>query len=299
MGDEKFVADSMVDIIRGIVREEINKTDSTLLCQVKNIYSENAVDVVPMSDRKLLLHNVPNMTKFDLNIGDYVYVYKINNQLDNSFICYVLGRNPIQVASEKNIIGGAKSTLAEFQAVLTYENGVMAVSNYSDLVQVAASSGYSMSDMVVGLTIKKHSRAGHRSGSGSDESGDLIPFPSLEDSNKATSWGGMRIGESLATGVVGAKFLFSLDDTGTLVVKKSTDASKPSEASDINTLLDLIAPRGKGSTGVSPKFEGFKYAFAGLKFKFGDLATKYSTNSVAFSATDGNYLSTNWKPKSN
>lgn len=95
MGDEKFVADNMVDIIRDIVREEVSKTDSTLLCRVKNIYSENAVDVIPVSDKTLILHNIPNMTKYDLSIGDYVYIYKINNQLDNSFVCYVLGKNPI------------------------------------------------------------------------------------------------------------------------------------------------------------------------------------------------------------
>lgn len=114
MGDEKFVADSMVDIIRGIVREEINKTDSTLLCRVKNIYSENAVDVIPVSDKTLILHNIPNMTKYDLNIGDYVYIYRVNNQLDNSFVCYVLGKNPVE--RSYNVSAASYATEAEASA---------------------------------------------------------------------------------------------------------------------------------------------------------------------------------------
>lgn len=96
MGDEKLLADNMVDIIRGIVREEINKTDSTILCQVKNIRSDNSADMIPVSDQSLILKNIPNMTKFSLSVGDYVYLYKINNQLDNSFVCYVLGKNILE-----------------------------------------------------------------------------------------------------------------------------------------------------------------------------------------------------------
>lgn len=87
MGDEK-AANELVDVIRDIVRQEINKTDATILCQVKNKKGSDHYDVIIVPDEQNIVKNVVNMTRFDLQEGDYVYVYKINNQLSNCFICY-------------------------------------------------------------------------------------------------------------------------------------------------------------------------------------------------------------------
>ena len=81
-------ANELVDIIRDVVRQELNKIDSTILCQVKAIKGEDHYDVAIVPDDQTYLRNVVNMTKFDLEVGDYVYVYKIKNQLGNCFICY-------------------------------------------------------------------------------------------------------------------------------------------------------------------------------------------------------------------
>lgn len=83
-------ANELVDIIRGIVQEEISKKDSTMLCRVKEKKDDNHYDLIVVPDQENIIHNVTNMTKFDLKDGDYVYVYQINGQLNNSFICYKL-----------------------------------------------------------------------------------------------------------------------------------------------------------------------------------------------------------------
>lgn len=289
MGDEKFVADSMVDIIRGIVREEINKTDSTLLCCVKNIYSENAVDVVPVSDKTLTLHNIPNMTKYNLNIGDYVYIYRINNQLDNSFVCYVLGKNPVETSySASNMSAGGP--IRNFVPILAYntEEDTLSLSNYTELVAAVEQEGLSLTNLEVGVTVKKHSRSGTRRYSKlKDPYGDLSyrDFPSL-DKNRATSWGGMFVDK------VRIKFFFSLEENGVLKVSKSRNHSTIENSSFAEWIWEIL-PRGGGSTGKSTNFKGFEYSFLGLKFRVGGRETAYSKNSLAFSASD-RYLSDDW-----
>lgn len=83
-------ADELVDIIKDIVQQEINKKDCVVLCEVVAQSADNSLyDVYVVPDRKAIVHGVPNMSKVDPIIGDYCYVYKINNSFSNAFICYV------------------------------------------------------------------------------------------------------------------------------------------------------------------------------------------------------------------
>lgn len=79
-------ANNLVDIIRDIVLNELNKRDSTILCQVKNKKGENHFDVSVVPDEGITISNVLNPTSLDIKEGDYVYIFKIANQLNNSFI---------------------------------------------------------------------------------------------------------------------------------------------------------------------------------------------------------------------
>lgn len=36
---------------------------------------------------------MPNMTRYDLSVGDYCYVFRIGGSLNNAFICYAKGTN--------------------------------------------------------------------------------------------------------------------------------------------------------------------------------------------------------------
>ena len=88
MANDNRAVSELVDIIRDIVRQELSGLDQTVLCKIKKKNSEDHYDVTIVPDDKTIVKNVVNMTKFELKEGDYVYVYKINNQLSNSFICY-------------------------------------------------------------------------------------------------------------------------------------------------------------------------------------------------------------------
>ena len=88
MGYDDKAANELVDIIREVIKQELNKIDTTVLCQIEAIKGNDRYDVSIVPDNSTFIRNVVNMTKFDLQVGDYVYIYKIKNQLSNSFICY-------------------------------------------------------------------------------------------------------------------------------------------------------------------------------------------------------------------
>lgn len=86
-------ADNFVDLIKDLIKQELSKTDQTILCEVAAKGSkENCYDVYIVPDYHTIIHNIPNQTRFEPKNGDYVYVYKINNDFNNSFICCV--KNP-------------------------------------------------------------------------------------------------------------------------------------------------------------------------------------------------------------
>ncbi len=82
------VAGELVDVVREIVRQEISNLDRTVLCQVKQKVDDYHYDVYVLPDTSTVIKNVTNMTNVTLQEGDYVYIFKINNQLSNSFIFY-------------------------------------------------------------------------------------------------------------------------------------------------------------------------------------------------------------------
>lgn len=289
MGDEKLLADNMVDIIRGVVREEINKTDSTILCQVKNIRSNNSADVIPVSDRSLILKNIPNMTKFDLSVGDYVYLYKINNQLDNSFVCYVLGKNNLEgdYSITKDPYGGTpqgdiSEAVAAFTPVLALTGADLYLQNYSGLAAILEAGQASLEDVTVGIVIKQHSRS-HARHLTRNEDGDRVPMPTLYK-NKATSWRGMFLDQERNY------YEFSLDSSGKIVVQHGT--TKVAAADFANKHLMV-------HTGGTTAWHGVKYAFMGAKFRINETETQCSSNSLAFTGFTGDgtsYLSSDWEP---
>lgn len=78
----------MVDIIKSIVQQELNKKDCVVLCKVENKINEDFFDLSLISDPTTIIHNIPSMIKYDIKKGDYVYLFKIGNNVRNSFICY-------------------------------------------------------------------------------------------------------------------------------------------------------------------------------------------------------------------
>ena len=79
-------ANELVDIIRDIVLRELDKRDSTSLCYVTEQKDDLHFNVYVVPDEDTVIENVLNSSGLQIKVGDYVYIYKINNKLNNSFI---------------------------------------------------------------------------------------------------------------------------------------------------------------------------------------------------------------------
>ena len=79
-------AEQLVSLIRELVREELNKRDSTSIGMVKSVNNDNTVNICLFPDFNTIISNIKNSSKSELKENDIVVLYKINNQINNSFI---------------------------------------------------------------------------------------------------------------------------------------------------------------------------------------------------------------------
>ncbi len=83
-------ADNLLNIIKDLINAELDKRDKVVLCEVAAKNEDGYYyDVYVVPDTKTVIHNIPNQTRYDPQVGDYVYVYKVENDFNNSFICFV------------------------------------------------------------------------------------------------------------------------------------------------------------------------------------------------------------------
>lgn len=77
----------LVDLITNIVRAELDKRDNTVLARVVQSRGDNLYDVNIEPDMDTVVQNIPTISGMEeLKPGDYVYVFKIGNKFNTSFI---------------------------------------------------------------------------------------------------------------------------------------------------------------------------------------------------------------------
>lgn len=79
-------AEELVSLIREMVREELNKRDSTVLCVVEEANSNGTINAYLATDMSNLITGILNPNNIICQKGDLVLLYKVNNQIPNSFI---------------------------------------------------------------------------------------------------------------------------------------------------------------------------------------------------------------------
>ncbi len=82
-------AQQMVDAIKSIVSQMMNKVDRVVVCEIAGINDDGTYDVYVGSDildKRSAVTNRINQTKFDFEVGDMAYLYVVQNQIINSFI---------------------------------------------------------------------------------------------------------------------------------------------------------------------------------------------------------------------
>lgn len=86
-------AKSMLDLIRELIKQQLDSKDQVALCQIASPGSDGRYNIYVVPDDANVIHGIPNKFGFDLNTGDYVYVYKVGNQFAQSFIFAKVGEN--------------------------------------------------------------------------------------------------------------------------------------------------------------------------------------------------------------
>ena len=86
-------AKSMLDLIKELIKQQLDNKDQVALCQIASPGSDGRYNIYVVPDDANVIHNIPNKFGFDLNTGDYVYVYKVGNQFAQSFIFAKVGEN--------------------------------------------------------------------------------------------------------------------------------------------------------------------------------------------------------------
>lgn len=79
-------ADDFVALIREMIREELAHIDNAIICKVQSVNTDQTVNIYLMPDTTTIIPNIPNDSPYELKAGDNVVLYKIKNQVSNSFI---------------------------------------------------------------------------------------------------------------------------------------------------------------------------------------------------------------------
>lgn len=80
-------SESLVELIRELVREELQKKDATEYCTILSTQPwAGTMTVSLLSDPDTTLPNIINASKYTFESGDVGVLYKIGNELNNCFV---------------------------------------------------------------------------------------------------------------------------------------------------------------------------------------------------------------------
>lgn len=87
----------LINLIREIVSQELSRVDDSVICQVENINLDGTLDVRLLSDIENIIHGVANHSPYVFKSGDYAILYKLENNLNNSFILTKVTNKPPEI----------------------------------------------------------------------------------------------------------------------------------------------------------------------------------------------------------
>lgn len=108
-------ANSFLNIIRSIIKEEQNKLDRVEICQIDSVNEDGTVNIKMLSDFETvrIIPNISNQSIYSFKRGDLAIVYMIQNQLSNAFIiakCSPTNEN-LRISSSDNSSTGVDTSV--------------------------------------------------------------------------------------------------------------------------------------------------------------------------------------------
>jgi len=79
-------AKDFVEVVRDVMRQELNNRDSTAICIVESVNGDGTLNLYVLPDRQTVVRNIINQCRYNFNAGDTALLYLIGNRLSNSFV---------------------------------------------------------------------------------------------------------------------------------------------------------------------------------------------------------------------
>lgn len=135
-------ANSFLNIIRSIIKEEQNKRDRVEICQIDSVNEDGTVNIKMLSDFESIriIPNISNQSIYRFKSGDLAIIYMIQNQLSNAFIIAKCGptNESLRISPSDSDTTGGGTVIQN----ITYQNettsGVTSVNGKTGEVTITA-----------------------------------------------------------------------------------------------------------------------------------------------------------------
>ena len=84
-------ANELLNIIKKIVQEKIEEQDQTVFCTVESLNADGSLNIYIIPDFTNRVTNIKNASKYEFKSGDTAILFKIRNNIANSFIIAKVG----------------------------------------------------------------------------------------------------------------------------------------------------------------------------------------------------------------
>ena len=122
--DKTEQANSFLNIIRSIIKEEQNKLDRVEICQIDSVNEDGTVNIKMLSDFETvrIIPNISNQSIYSFKSGDLAIIYMIQNQLSNAFIIAKCGptNESLRISSSDGDTIGGGTVIQN----ITYQSGI-------------------------------------------------------------------------------------------------------------------------------------------------------------------------------
>ncbi len=98
-------SNALVSLIREIIQDEIKDKDAAEICMVQSINDNGTLNIRLLSDMDTIIENISNNSAYKFETNDLAVLYKIKNNLSNSFVFSKVTNVPPELLVQYNLPG--------------------------------------------------------------------------------------------------------------------------------------------------------------------------------------------------
>lgn len=113
--DNTPAANAMIDLIRDLIVNELAKQDTTAVCKIISSNNDGSYNIVVFPDAITLISGVKSISPENFKAGEYAYIYKFRNKLNNAVIFAKIGgeADDLKFVKTENLEQGVYSSIVK------------------------------------------------------------------------------------------------------------------------------------------------------------------------------------------